>query len=86
MTFPFDFGILKSYETTRTSSNNLSPMQKQVGGAHYKDCAIQPFDFIMANKLSFAVGNTIKYLCRYKKKNGIEDLKKARHYIDMLIH
>lgn len=57
----------------------------QVGGNHYKDFAIQPIEFIHKNNLSYIQGNVIKYVCRYRDKNGIEDLKKARHYIDMLI-
>jgi hypothetical protein len=63
----------------------MSPFDKQVGGDHYKDLAIQPFEFIERNNLGYGVGNVIKYLCRYKKKGGIEDLQKARHYIDLLI-
>ncbi len=57
----------------------------QVGGDHYKDYAIQPLAFIEANNLSFAKGCVIKYLLRHKQKGGIEDLKKARHYIDLII-
>lgn len=57
----------------------------QVGGNYYKDFHIQPVEFIHKNRLSFIQGSIIKYVCRYKNKNGIEDLKKARHYIDMLI-
>ena len=57
----------------------------QIGGNHYKDMTIQPIDFIMANNLSFCQGNVIKYICRYKNKNGIQDLQKAKQYIDFLI-
>lgn len=57
----------------------------QVGGTHYEQNAIQPWDFIISNNLSYLVGNIIKYLCRYKNKNGVEDLRKARHYLDKLI-
>ena len=46
---------------------------------------IQPIEFIHKNGLSFIQGNIIKYVCRYKAKNGIEDLQKAKHYIDLLI-
>lgn len=59
--------------------------QNQVGGDHYKGKAIQPWDFIVANGLGFLEGNVIKYVARWKDKNGIEDLKKARHYLDKLI-
>lgn len=62
-----------------------SPLSKQVGGDHYKDLAIQPFEFIELNNLGYGAGNVVKYICRYKTKGGVEDLKKARHYIDLLI-
>lgn len=58
---------------------------EQVGGNHYAVMKAQPIDFILANELGFCEGNVIKYLCRYKRKNGIEDLKKARQYLDFLI-
>ena len=64
---------------------NDTALSQQVGGSHYKDMAIQPVEFIEKNNLGFCAGNVIKYICRYKNKNGIEDLKKARHYIDLLI-
>lgn len=57
----------------------------QIGGQHYKNKKIQPITFIMENDLGFCEGNIIKYVTRYKDKNGIEDLMKARHYIDFLI-
>jgi len=56
-----------------------------VGGTHYKGLPIQPVEFIHANSIGFLEGNAIKYLCRWRNKNGIADLEKARHYIDMLI-
>ena len=52
---------------------------------HYIMNKIEPIDFIIANKLNFCEGNVVKYISRYKRKNGIEDLKKARQYIDFLI-
>ncbi len=58
----------------------------QVGGNHYKDCKIQPTEFIHANNIPFIEGNIIKYVIRHRSKNGIEDLKKAKHYIDLLIN
>lgn len=57
----------------------------QVGGDHYKNMPIQPVEFIVANDLSFLQGNVIKYVCRYQSKGGLQDLEKARHYLDMLI-
>lgn len=57
----------------------------QIGGAHYKSFAIQPSEFIHKNGIGFLEGNVIKYVCRYKAKNGRQDLEKARHYIDLLL-
>lgn len=62
-----------------------SAFEEQVGGGHYKDLVIQPAEFIHKNKIGFLEGNAIKYLVRWRSKNGIEDLKKAKHYIDLLI-
>ena len=63
----------------------MSAYKKQIGGSHYKDMAIQPSQFINKNKLLFAEGNAIKYICRHAHKGGKEDLKKAIHYIEMII-
>ena len=57
----------------------------QVGGGHYKDMAIQPVEFVMKNNLNYCQSNIIKYACRYKDKNGKEDLLKIKHYVDLLI-
>lgn len=62
-----------------------SALDVQVGGSHYRDRGIQPIQFILANELGFCEGNVVKYVTRHKFKNGLEDLKKARHYIDFLI-
>jgi hypothetical protein len=62
-----------------------NPLQTQVGGTHYKDLKIQPIEFIHANNIPFCEANAIKYLCRWRTKNGKQDLLKARHYIDLLI-
>ena len=53
--------------------------------SHY-DHPIQPVDFIIANDIPFCEGNVIKYICRWKQKNGTGDLLKARHYIDILLN
>ena len=61
------------------------PTSTQIGGNHYKDFKIQPTEFIHANSIPFIEGNIIKYTLRHKHKNGLEDLLKAKHYIDLLI-
>ena len=63
----------------------MSAYKKQIGGSHYKTMKIQPSQFINDNKLLFAEGNAIKYICRHAHKGGREDLKKALHYIEMII-
>ena len=63
----------------------MSATDEKVGGSHYKDLAIQPIDYIVQNNLGYIEGNIIKYVTRYKNKNGVEDLRKARHYLEMLI-
>lgn len=63
----------------------MKSYKKQVGGNHYRNFTIQPSKFINDNKLLFAEGNAIKYICRHSYKNGKEDLKKAIHYIEMIM-
>lgn len=62
----------------------MSALSTQIGGNHYKDMKIQPVQFIVANNIPFIEGNIIKYICRYTKKGGLEDIKKVRHYLDLL--
>jgi hypothetical protein len=72
--------------TDKSIFNDLkTAKEKQIGGSHYKKHEIQPYTFITKNKLSFFQGNVIKYVCRYKDKNGIEDLKKIIHYCELEI-
>ena len=63
----------------------MKTYDKQVGGSHYKDMLIQPADFINKNKLLFAEGNAIKYICRHKVKGKLQDIEKAIHYLEMII-
>lgn len=60
-------------------------MLKQVGGSHYANMIIQPIDFIHQNELGYCEGNVIKYICRHKHKNGAEDIRKAIHYLEILL-
>ena len=62
-----------------------SALDVQVGGGHYKKYAIQPVEFCQKNKLNYCEANVIKYICRHKDKGGLEDLKKVKHYVDLLI-
>lgn len=58
-------------------------MTKQVAGNHYRSLAIQPTEFCMRNGLDFCVGSILKYLTRWRSKNGVEDLSKARHFVEI---
>jgi len=60
-------------------------LQEQVGGKHYSSLKIQPAEFINENKLLFAEGNAIKYICRHSSKGKEEDIKKAIHYLEMIL-
>ena len=57
----------------------------QVGGDHYRNKAIQPWDYITSNNLGYLEGCVIKYVSRYKEKGGIQDLQKAAHYLQKLM-
>ena len=57
----------------------------QEGGDHYQKMALQPIDYIMQNKLGFCEGNIVKYVTRWRDKAGVQDLLKARQYIEFLI-
>ena len=71
-------GCCKAHRATE------SALDRQVGGEHYKNFKIQPIEFIRANKLSFIQASIIKYICRFDKKNGNEDIDKAIHYCELL--
>ena len=57
---------------------------KQIGGDHYQ-LTIQPWDYILANNIGYCEGCAIKYISRWKKKGGVNDLKKAIHFLEKLI-
>jgi hypothetical protein len=63
----------------------MSALDKQESGNHYKDKAIQPIIYIHANNLGFCEGNVVKYVTRWREKGGVADLRKAIHYIELLI-
>lgn len=67
------------------TKKNQTAKDKQEGGSHYKDMAIQPVEFIQYNKIPFIEGSVIKYVCRHRRKNGAEDIKKAIHFLELLL-
>lgn len=74
--------VYKAYSHGQEDQGDV--MSKQVGGNHYRK-AIQPWDIIEEWELNFWAGNVLKYLLRYPYKNGVEDLEKAKHYLEYLI-
>lgn len=63
----------------------MSANEIQVAGTHYKDKAIQPWDYITANGMDYFEGNALKYLSRWKEKDGVKDLKKCLHYVQKVL-
>jgi hypothetical protein len=74
--------VFNAYSEGKEDQGDL--MAKQVGGNHYKR-AHQPWEIIEEWELNYWAGNVLKYLLRYKYKNGVEDLEKAKHYLEYLI-
>lgn len=60
-------------------------LDKQEGGTHYKNLQIQPVEYIKKNSIPYLEGNVIKYVTRHREKNGVEDIKKAIHYLEMIL-
>ncbi|MNK75245.1 hypothetical protein D3C87_947820 [compost metagenome] len=60
-----------------------SALSTQVGGAHYKTYAIQPVEFVMANDWDFCASAILKYVTRWRQKNGAQDLRKAIHFVSL---
>jgi len=64
----------------------ISPLNKQVGGRHYKDCKIQPVEYIASNSLDFFEGNIVKYITRHRTKGeGEKDIQKVIHYAELIL-
>ena len=69
--------------TDKSIFDSITPQERQIGGSHYKNFRIQPYEFISKNNLSFFQGCVVKYVCRYQRKGGAEDLKKIVHYCQL---
>lgn len=74
-----------SKEEQSKPNGGSSALATQEGGSHYKKCGIQPVEYIQANGLDYFQGNVIKYTTRHKDKNGEEDIKKAIHYLQLIL-
>lgn len=76
---------MSHYHGERDAFTERLEQMEVVKGKHYKG-GIEPVDYIKANDLDFFEGNVIKYITRWKKKDGLNDLRKAQDYIEMLIN
>jgi len=74
----------KNTRNSQKHNDTLKTLENQ-GGKHYQGFVIQPAQFIIKNKLPFAEGNVIKYTLRHREKNGAEDIKKAIHYLKIIL-
>jgi len=78
-------GILAVANNLEQLQDGFSALDQQVGGGHYKDLKIQPVEYIHANNLGFIEGCIVKYITRFRNKNGKQDLLKIKHFVDLLI-
>jgi hypothetical protein len=77
--------LLSPPDLNQIMNQSSDSNDKQIGGRHYHKCAIQPWDFVIANDLDYFQGSIIKYVTRWKDKGWIEDLHKAKHFLDKYI-
>lgn len=63
----------------------IDPDKRQVGGDHYKKLKMQPIELVMQNDMGFCEGSAIKYICRHTGKGGADDIRKAIHYLQLLL-
>ena len=76
----------KGFTKTDLKKQALKATLKQVGGSHYKDCKIQPVEYIVGNDLTFLEGNIIKYVTRHRRKGeGRKDIEKVIHYCELIL-
>jgi hypothetical protein len=68
-----------------TESGSTRPLQRQEGGSHYKQLSIQPVEYIVANNMEYCEANVVKYVSRHNLKNGVEDIRKAIHYLQLIL-
>lgn len=75
----------KFFKLVKAVDEPVSAVEGQVGGDHYTRMKIQPITYVLENDIPFPEGNIIKYVSRWRNKGGVEDLKKAKHMLQVLI-
>ena len=83
---PWDKAVLAGAQETATKAagTGTRALDVQTGGSHYKEYPIQPVEFVVANEIPFLEACVIKRVCRHRKKNGVEDLNKAIHELQLM--
>ena len=78
--------VQQHFKKTDLKKQAKMATNRQVGGSHYKDCKIQPIDYIMENNLTFCEGNALKYITRHRRKGeGARDIEKVIHYCELIL-
>lgn len=85
MWFQLNQEMRNTMTTNRHENLPLPSPAQQIGGNHYKSKAIQPITYATANSLDLFQHNVVKYVTRWRDKGGVEDLRKAKHYLEMYI-
>ena len=75
----FDQVASKAFNATSHAAT-----ERQIGGDHYKSLKIQPIEYIDANNMPYLEGNVVKYVTRHASKNGVQDIDKAIHYLELI--
>lgn len=84
--YRFEHESHEDYMIRRLKQEKEKALNKQIGGEHYKDCGIQPVEYIHANKLDYFEGNVVKYITRHRTKGeGRKDIEKAIHYAQLIL-
>lgn len=73
------------YNSQKVAYGADKPLDRQIGGDHYKKYKIQPAEYMHANEIPFLEGEAISYVTRWRDKNGLPDLRKAIHILEILI-
>jgi hypothetical protein len=81
-----NYWVSKEWNNLKQSiTDPADPLQQQVGGDHYTKMQIQPVEYITANELTFLEGCIVKYISRWRNKDGIKDLHKIKQCVDLII-
>ena len=82
----WDEYCVRAMQERRGQQMSNNALSKQVEGSHYKECKIQPVEYIVGNNLDFLEGNIVKYITRHKTKGeGSADIKKVIHYAELIL-